>query len=126
MALHLKNTKKGFTLIELIAVVSIIMILALLLVPNVIGYINKSKIAVVKNDAKTVLNVIKTARASSPDSENIATYDDAVDNSKGGDSAFKTSKDPAANLKNADENELQAIIDNNSSNWDIYKEYYGN
>lgn len=126
MKLYLKNIRKGFTLIELITVVSIIMILALLLVPNVIGYINKSKISVVKNDAKTVLNVIKTAQVSSGDPKSITTYDDAINNSKGGDSSFKTSKEPPANLSNIDENTLQGIIDNKSSDWNDYKKYYGN
>lgn len=37
------KAKKGFTLIELIAVIAIIGILALLLIPNLIGYINKSR-----------------------------------------------------------------------------------
>lgn len=123
--LDLKNREKGFTLIELITVVSIILILALLLVPNVIAYINKSKIAVVKNDAKTVLNVIKTAKVSSATPDNITTYDDAVNNSNGGDSNFAVSKKPAASLTNIDENTLQNIIDSNSSAWDSYKEYYG-
>lgn len=123
--LDLKSRRKGFTLIELITVVSIIIILALLLVPNVIGYINKSKIAVVKNDAKTVLNVIKAAKVSSSATDNITTYDDAVNNSEGGDSNFAVSKEPAANLRNIDENTLQNIIDSNSSSWDTYKNYYG-
>lgn len=127
MKLHLKDTRKGFTLIELIAVVSIIMILALLLVPNVIAYINKSKIAVVKNDAKTVLDVIRTAQVSSTKSDSvIATYDDAVDSSKGGDPDFKASKQPPASLRNIDETTLEGIIDNNSSDWSTYKQYYGN
>ncbi|MFL0252260.1 prepilin-type N-terminal cleavage/methylation domain-containing protein [Clostridium neuense] len=126
MELYLKSRKKGFTLIELITVVSIIMILALLLIPNVIGYINKSKISVVKNDAKTVLNVIKTAQVSSDDSQNIITYKDAIDNSKGGDPNFKISKEPPANLSNIDEDTLQGIIDNKSSDWKDYEKYYGN
>ncbi len=39
----MKNSKKGFTLVELIVVISILAILALILVPSIIGYTAKAK-----------------------------------------------------------------------------------
>lgn len=116
--------KKGFTLIELIAVVAILIILAVLLIPNIVGYVNKSKIATVKSDAKVVLNIIKTAKAQSDGKLNdSATYQDAT-NSTTGYTDLAASKAPAASLANKTETELETIIDNNSSNWSFFSDYY--
>ena len=52
------SKKKGFTLIELIAVIAILGILAAVLVPNIIGYTNKARKAKVIADAKIVVNAI--------------------------------------------------------------------
>lgn len=52
--------KKGFTLIELMAVIAILAILAAVLVPTVTGYINRSKKSAVITQVRTVVNAIKT------------------------------------------------------------------
>ena len=54
----LKN-KKGFTLIEIVIVIVIIAILAAILVPQIIRWIDKAKLATLKSEADTVrLSVI--------------------------------------------------------------------
>lgn len=114
--------KKGFTLIELIAVIAILLILAIFLVPNIIGYMNNTKIAKVKNDAKIVLDVIKTAQSEADDNTTITTYSQAI--AKYPDLA--PSKTPATTLQNKTIDDLQTnIIDNNSTNFtSVYNTYY--
>lgn len=52
--------KKGFTLIELMAVIAIIAVLAAVLVPTVNGYITRSKKTAVITQARAVMNAIET------------------------------------------------------------------
>ena len=52
--------KKGFTLIELVAVVAIIGILAAILVPKIAGYMNEAKKTKVIDQARKVLLVVET------------------------------------------------------------------
>ncbi|WP_243190664.1 prepilin-type N-terminal cleavage/methylation domain-containing protein [Clostridium gallinarum] len=58
--MNLKKKKKGFTLIELMAVIAIIAILAAVLVPTVTGYINRSKKTAIITECRTVMNAIET------------------------------------------------------------------
>ncbi|WP_195963951.1 type II secretion system protein [Clostridium cuniculi] len=58
--MNLKKKKKGFTLIELMAVIAIIAILAAVLVPTVNGYINRSKKTAIVTQARTLMNAIET------------------------------------------------------------------
>ncbi len=49
----MNKNKKGFTLVELIVVISILAVLALILVPSIIGYTAKAKQAVGEANAKS-------------------------------------------------------------------------
>ena len=53
----LKN-KKGFTLIEIVIVIVIIAILAAILVPNLVRWIDKAKLATLKSEADTVRTTV--------------------------------------------------------------------
>ena len=53
----LKN-KKGFTLVEIVVVIVIIAILAAILVPNIVRWVDKARLASLKSEADTVRNAV--------------------------------------------------------------------
>lgn len=55
-----KNSKKGFTLVELIVVLVILAILAAILIPTLTGYIDKAKDKAVIAEARMVLMASKS------------------------------------------------------------------
>lgn len=65
--MKLMKKKKGFTLIELMAVIAIIAILAAVLVPTVSGYINRSKKTAVITQVRTAVSAIESTNATITD-----------------------------------------------------------
>lgn len=57
------NKKTGFTLIELMSVISILAILAAVLIPEITGYINRSKKSVVIDQCKNIYRVVQLREA---------------------------------------------------------------
>lgn len=62
MLKNLKNkmNNKGFSLVELIVVIAIMVILMAMLIPNVVGYINKATHTTEMNGASTVFSAAQT------------------------------------------------------------------
>lgn len=69
------NESKGFTLVELIVVIAIMVILIALLVPNVVGYISSSQTTANLSAAKSIYNAANTCVVNGKAS--TGTYPDA-------------------------------------------------
>lgn len=71
-----KNNKHGFTLVELIVILTIIAVLASLLIPSLIEYINKAKKQALIEEATDIWKASQTAM-----SECYALYPESFDDS---------------------------------------------
>lgn len=68
--------KKGFTLIELIVVITILGILVAIAVPSILGYIDEANTAVENANWRTFVSEATLARAT--DTDNAGTYAETV------------------------------------------------
>lgn len=69
--MNLKKKKKGFTLIELMAVIAIIAILAAVLVPTVSGYIQRAKKTAIITQVRNVVSAVETYNATAGSKDQI-------------------------------------------------------
>ncbi|MGL5416008.1 MAG: type IV pilin protein [Clostridium sp.] len=67
MKINNRKRKKGFTLIEMVAVVAIIGILAAVLVPKITGYLNEAKKTEVIDEARKVAQAYEAAKMKGTD-----------------------------------------------------------
>ncbi|CDF58234.1 type II secretion system protein [Thermobrachium celere] len=71
--------KKGFTLIEFIAVIAIIGILAATLIPEVSSYTTNAQKAKLRADARILLNAIEMYNASVTDENKLINNNDVIE-----------------------------------------------
>lgn len=68
----LKNKKKkGFTLIELIAVIAILGILVAIIAPRMMGYTDSAKLSQTKANAKTLVTAIEVFNSTAEDGKEV-------------------------------------------------------
>lgn len=75
------NKRKGFTLIELVAVIAIISVLAAAFIPKISGYINEAKKVSVLNEAKSVVTAYESIAFSSSSLNESSTIANVISNS---------------------------------------------
>lgn len=134
--INLKNKKKGFTLIELMVVISIVLILSGLIVPKVLGYQDKARKAKVVNTASQIFNAsmenysekegvftsgadLQTAIASLTDA---AVDSVTLDGKVAGDAIIKFQSDSKPyNIKLSAGNNSYSVFNGDDTTGEIYK-----
>ena len=75
-----KNSKRGFTLVELIVVLVILAILAALLIPALPGYIDKARKSQVEAETRALTQAVQTEMSTLYGSDEYATQSNANTN----------------------------------------------
>lgn len=75
-----KNSKRGFTLVELIVVLVILAILAALLIPALTGYIDKARKSQVVAETRMLMQAVQTEMSTLYGSDEYATQSNAITN----------------------------------------------
>jgi prepilin-type N-terminal cleavage/methylation domain-containing protein len=89
----MKNTKKAFTLVELIVVITILAVLATVAFISLTGYSQEAKNSTVQAEVRTLVTAIETdmtKNSTDPKTLVIAGYADAADNNVAGTVDYKT------------------------------------
>lgn len=103
---------KGFTLVELIVVIAIIGILSAILVPSIMGYIEKARNTADISNSKQITNALQIAIAISPDTmiNHDNPWDDSPENKDHGYVYVDDNEICVSNLAIADILEEEGII----------------
>ena len=106
LAKRVKKNNKGFTLVELIIVIAIIAILVVVLAPNYVKYVEKSRWSADQNTSSELLSEVKTAIVTAQEDSTTGVGSFIIKMDKNG-TAFEGTK----------ETNIETALDNADKDW---------